>query len=309
MFVDRDDPPVFAYGHDRNRMDLAGTSQLSPYLRFGMLSARQAAVAALRRCADAGRARRGAETWLNELIWREFYMPILLSLPACAREAFGRICAHPLAQRPGRFRRLVRGRTGYPVVDAAMRQLVQTGWMHNRARMIVASFLVKDLLIDWRWGERWFMQHLIDGDPAANNGGWQWTAGWAPTPRPIFASSIPCRRARSSIPTAYISAAGCRSCARADEFIHEPWKMPSEVQRAAGCVIGGTIRCRSWITLWGASAPWQPISNQGGTSAPNRDVSHGLLLQPALSRTRSAGASGEPGPAGAGDGAAWLPQA
>ena len=78
------------------------------------------------------------------------------------------------------------GRTGYPVVDAAMRQLVTTGWMHNRARMIVASFLVKDLLIDWRWGERWFMQHLMDGDPAANNGGWQWTAGTGTDAAPYF---------------------------------------------------------------------------------------------------------------------------
>jgi deoxyribodipyrimidine photo-lyase len=101
------------------------------------------------------------------------------------------------------------GRSGFPIVDAAMRQLHETGWMHNRARMIVASFLVKDLLIDWRWGERHFMQHLVDGDPAANNGGWQWTAGTGTDAAPTSASSTPPARAKSLMQTAVISAAGC----------------------------------------------------------------------------------------------------
>jgi deoxyribodipyrimidine photo-lyase len=125
-------------------MDLAGTSELSPYLRFGMVSASRAAVAALgaaERAADA-RGRRGAETWLKELIWREFYMMVLHHFPAVLEWEFrGDLRAIPWANDPADFAAWCEGRTGHPVVDAAMRQLVQTGWMHNRARMIAASLL------------------------------------------------------------------------------------------------------------------------------------------------------------------------
>ena len=105
---------------------------------------------------------------------------------AWTRRSGTKLRAIPWRNDPAEFAAWCEGRTGYPVVDAAMRQLVQIGWMHNRARMIVASFLVKDLLIDWRWGERLFMQHLLDGDPAANNGGWQWTAGVGTDAAPYF---------------------------------------------------------------------------------------------------------------------------
>ena len=175
---------IHTYADDRNRMDLDGTSTLSPYLRFGMIGLRQA-VHASRITHHA--SSKGAEIWLNELIWREFYIQILYHFPHVARTAFNRSLTNiPWRNKPSEFEAWKAGRTGVPVVDAAMRQLKETGWMHNRARMIVASFLVKDLLIDWRWGEAWFMENLLDGDIAPNNGGWQWTAGTGTDAAPYF---------------------------------------------------------------------------------------------------------------------------
>ncbi|MFN8383092.1 MAG: deoxyribodipyrimidine photo-lyase [Anaerolineales bacterium] len=180
---------IYAYADDRNRMDLDGTSSLSPYLRFGMLGLRQA-VSAAKQAMSKGRsveAKHGAEIWLNELIWREFYIQILYHFPQVAKTAFNASLANiPWRNNESEFTAWKEGCTGMPIVDAAMRQLKETGWMHNRARMIVASFLVKDLLIDWRWGEKWFMENLLDGDPAANNGGWQWTAGTGTDAAPYF---------------------------------------------------------------------------------------------------------------------------
>jgi deoxyribodipyrimidine photo-lyase len=178
--------PIYQYTDLRNRMDLDGTSSLSPYFRFGMLSLRQA----VRATFDVKRSTsnvKGAETWLNELIWREFYISILYHFPHVAKTAFNPALANiPWRNEASEFEAWKRGETGVPVVDAAMRQLLSTGWMHNRARMIVASYLVKDLLIDWRWGEAWFMENLLDGDIAANNGGWQWTAGTGTDAAPYF---------------------------------------------------------------------------------------------------------------------------
>lgn len=180
---------IYAYGEDRNRMDLDGTSSLSPYLRFGMLGLRQA-VSAAQQAMDTARgetSRKSAEVWLNELIWREFYIQILYHFPYVSKTAFNPALANiPWRNDAAEFEAWKQGRTGVPVVDAAMRQLKEIGWMHNRARMIVASYLVKDLLIDWRWGEAWFMENLLDGDPAANNGGWQWTAGTGTDAAPYF---------------------------------------------------------------------------------------------------------------------------
>jgi deoxyribodipyrimidine photo-lyase len=139
---------------------------------------------------------------------------------------------------PG-FAAWCQGRTGYPIVDAAMRQLSDTGWMHNRARMITASFLVKDLLIDWRRGERWFMQHLVDGDLASNNGGWQWAAGVGSDAAPYFRVFNPVLQARKFDPAGDFARAWVPELRRVPEaYIHEPWKMPRDVQRRAGCVIG-----------------------------------------------------------------------
>ncbi len=166
------------YATNRNRADLDGTSSLSPYIRFGMIGLRQA-VHAVRNTQY--------EIWLNELIWREFYIQILYHFPHVAKTAFNPSLANiPWRNNVSEFEAWKRGETGVPVVDAGMRQLKEIGWMHNRARMIVASYLVKDLLIDWRWGEAWFMENLLDGDIAANNGGWQWTAGTGTDAAPYF---------------------------------------------------------------------------------------------------------------------------
>ncbi len=176
--------PISKYAETRNRMDLDGTSSLSPYFRFGMLSARQA-VHAIQPSTFS--LQPSTEIWLNELIWREFYIQILYHFPHVRQNAFNASLKNiPWRNNEAEFAAWKNGRTGVPIVDAAMRQLKETGWMHNRARMIVASFLVKDLLIDWRWGEAWFMENLLDGDLAANNGGWQWTAGTGTDAAPYF---------------------------------------------------------------------------------------------------------------------------
>ena len=180
---------IYTYGDDRNRMDLDGTSSLSPYFHLGMLGMRQAVHAARQSIAAARDeiARRSAETWLNELIWREFYIQILFHFPHVSRTAFNPALANITWENDeSKFEAWKQGRTGVPIIDAGMRQLKEIGWMHNRARMIVASFLVKDLLIDWRWGEDFFMEQLLDGDQAANNGGWQWTAGTGTDAAPYF---------------------------------------------------------------------------------------------------------------------------
>jgi deoxyribodipyrimidine photo-lyase len=240
-FVDGETPPIHRYVEARNRLDLGGTSGLSPYLRFGMLSARQAVVAALAaiEAAPDVEAQKGAETWLNELIWREFYVHILYHFPHVRGRSFRDGLQNiPWDNDEGAFDAWCAGRTGYPVVDAAMRQLAQIGWMHNRARMIVASFLVKDLLIDWRWGERWFMEHLIDGDPAANNGGWQWTAGTGTDAAPYFRIFNPVSQSKKFDPEgAYIRRWLSELRDVPQEFVHEPWRMQPEVQQACGCVI------------------------------------------------------------------------
>ncbi|HKG53301.1 MAG TPA: deoxyribodipyrimidine photo-lyase [Anaerolineales bacterium] len=180
---------IYVYSENRDHMDLEGTSVLSPYLRFGMLGLRQAVHSAQQAMISAKNAvyKRSAETWLNELIWREFYIQILYHFPQVSGTAFNQSLANiPWRNDKSEFDAWKDGRTGVPIVDAAMRQLKETGWMHNRARMIVASYLVKDLLIDWRWGEAWFMENLLDGDLAANNGGWQWTAGTGTDAAPYF---------------------------------------------------------------------------------------------------------------------------
>jgi deoxyribodipyrimidine photo-lyase len=170
------------YATQRDLPGTAGTSRLSPYLRLGMISPRQCVAAAL----EAGPGP-GPDTWVGELAWRDFYVQVMYHSPHVLRGAF-RPAYDALAWEndAGLFAAWQEGRTGYPIVDAAMRQLLQEGWMHNRARMIVASFLTKDLLVDWRWGERHFMRLLLDGDPAANNGGWQWAAGTGTDAQPYF---------------------------------------------------------------------------------------------------------------------------
>ena len=190
---------IYSYSADRNRMDLEGTSALSPYLHFGMLGLRQAIHAARQ---AIGQKRSGqAEVWLNELIWREFFIQILYHFPYVSKRSFNPSYANiQWRNNEDEFEAWKAGRIGVPIVDAGMRQLKEIGWMHNRARMIVASFLVKDLLIDWRWGEAWFMENLLDGDLAANNGGWQWTAGTGTDAAPYFRIFNPVLQSRKFDP-------------------------------------------------------------------------------------------------------------
>ena len=234
--------PAADYDDKRNRLDLDGTSRLSPYLRFGMVSARAAAVAAQNAQAEAreGARAKGLSTWLNELIWRDFYIHILYHFPHVRHTSFRETLRDiPWRNDPAEFDAWCNGQTGYPVVDAAMRQLRQTGWMPNRARMIVASFLVKDLLIDWRWGERWFMNQLIDGDPAANNGGWQWTAGTGTDAAPYFRIFNPVTQSHNFDPEgAYIRRWVPELAAMPSPAIHEPWRLKPQAQQALGCLLG-----------------------------------------------------------------------
>lgn len=233
---------VYDYAQQRDRLDLEGTSRLSPYLRFGMLPPRQAAVAAYEAIAAAPdeAARESARAWLGELIWRDFYAHVLYHFPHARRHSF-REKYRRMAWRDDEagFDAWRQGKTGYPVVDAAMRQLAQSGWMHNRGRMIVASFLTKDLLVDWRKGERWFMQQLVDGDPAANNGGWQWAAGTGTDAAPYFRIFNPISQGKKHDPDgAYIRRWVPELADVPDRYLHAPWEMPEEVQEEAGCIVG-----------------------------------------------------------------------
>lgn len=168
---------------------LDATSRLSPYLAIGALSVRQC-IARLQfeAGADLQQSESGASVWLSELIWRDFYKHVLMAWPHLIKHHPFQAETAAIAWHNDKtlFQAWCDGKTGYPLVDAAMRQLNQTGWMHNRLRMVVASFLVKDLHIDWRWGEQYFMSRLIDGDFAANNGGWQWAASTGTDAAPYF---------------------------------------------------------------------------------------------------------------------------
>jgi deoxyribodipyrimidine photo-lyase len=170
------------YKDDRNNPALDGTSMMSPYLKFGVVHPRQ--------LLDRLDATSGAEHFRSEIAWREFYADVLFHQPRTAWENLQpkmdaiKVDTDDAARE--RFAVFCRGETGYPVVDAGIRQMLATGWMHNRVRMIVASFLVKDLHLPWQWGARFFMEHLVDGDIASNNHGWQWTAGTGTDAAPYF---------------------------------------------------------------------------------------------------------------------------
>ncbi|NEO84345.1 MAG: deoxyribodipyrimidine photolyase [Spirulina sp. SIO3F2] len=182
------DRPLLNYAEARDYPEQLGTSRLSAALRFGAIGVRtiwQATEEAIA-SQNSDEACHSITVWQKELAWREFYQHALYFFPELAdgpyRKQFKQF---PWENNPDHFQAWCRGRTGYPIVDAAMRQLNETGWMHNRCRMIVASFLTKDLIIDWRWGERYFMQNLVDGDLASNNGGWQWSASSGMDPKPL----------------------------------------------------------------------------------------------------------------------------
>lgn len=183
------DDAVHYYNDERDFPARPGTSQLSAYLAAGVISPRQCLHAALRsNNGEFETGNVGAVTWINELLWREFYKHVLVGFPRVSRHRAFRPETEALKWRhaPKDLEAWQQGRTGLPIVDAAMRQLLETGWMHNRLRMIVAMYLTKNLLIDWREGERFFMRHLIDGDLAANNGGWQWSSSTGTDSAPYF---------------------------------------------------------------------------------------------------------------------------
>ncbi len=221
------------YDETRNRLDLDGTSRLSQDLRWGLLSP----VEVVDRAEGAGEGRR---VFVSEVAWREFYAHVLWHHPRVLREPFQAAFAD-LRWRddPAAFEAWREGRTGYPVVDAAMRQLRASGFVHNRGRMIAASFLAKHLLLDWRLGEAEFMRHLTDGDVASNDGGWQWTASTGTDPQPYFRVFNPILQGRRFDPDGdYVrrwvpELAGVRG-----DAIHEPWTLDEREQAAAGVRIG-----------------------------------------------------------------------
>ena len=199
------DTAVENYHKDRDLPSIDGTSRLSPCLTIGTLSARQC----LHRCllargGDLSDNADGPNTWINELLWREFYLHQLEAFP---RISYNLPLRPETARVPWRhdrtqFEQWCEGASGYPLVDAAMHQLNQTGWMHNRLRMLTAMFLAKALLIDWRWGERYFMEQLVDGHFASNNGGWQWSASTGADAAPYFRLLSPVRQAQRFDPEA-----------------------------------------------------------------------------------------------------------
>ena len=217
-----------------------GTSHLSQHLALGTLSPRQVYWSAYTRVQrDEAGMRTGPGVFIMELLWREFYHQILASFPHAQDHAFRKEFRDIRWHRsPRAFARWKDGRTGYPIVDAAMRQLNTEGWMHNRARMIVASFLTKDLLLHWRWGERYFMDHLVDADIASNNGGWQWAAGTGTDASPWFRIFNPVVQGKTYDPDgAYVRRYLPELRHVPDRFVHEPWRMTRAEQKAAGCIL------------------------------------------------------------------------
>jgi len=182
------DGAIAAYQEQRNFPAIDGTSVLSAALKFGAIGVRTVWAATLEATQQSrsDEERDGIRTWQQELAWREFYQHVLYNFPELAEGPYREPFKHfPWEDNEAHFQAWCEGRTGYPIVDAAMRQMNQVGWMHNRCRMIVASFLTKDLILNWQLGEKYFMQRLVDGDLSANNGGWQWSASSGMDPKPL----------------------------------------------------------------------------------------------------------------------------
>jgi deoxyribodipyrimidine photo-lyase len=223
------------YKDARNFPAVKGVSYLSVHLRFGTVSIRHLARTAWNMVSN------GSETWLSELIWRDFYFQILYHNPhiAAGKAYKAEFESLPFPNSHALFKAWCDGQTGYPLVDAAMRQINQTGFMHNRLRMVAASFLVKDLLVDWRWGERYFADNLIDFDLSANNGGWQWAASTGCDAQPWFRIFNPITQSekfdsQGKFIRKYVPELG--SCS--DEEVHAPWQIPPLRQQSIGVVIG-----------------------------------------------------------------------
>ena len=222
------------YAARRDYPALKGPSYLSVHLRFGTVSIRELAAYAWKEGGE------GAATWLSELVWRDFYFAILAWRPDVVSRAFRAEYERlRFEDDPSLWRAWCEGATGYPLVDAAMRQLNRTGYMHNRLRMVSASFLVKHLGIDWRRGERYFAQHLNDYDLAANNGGWQWAASTGCDAQPYFRIFNPVAQSERFDPEGRFIKRYVPELARVPaRLLHAPWRMDAAEQDRAGVAIG-----------------------------------------------------------------------
>ena len=230
--------PVRRYADNHDALGEDGTSRLSPYIHFGAISPR---LIESRLPAGAG-----PDAFRRQLCWRDFYHHVIYHHPGNAREELQERYRGTRYHRAAddaeheAFTAWCDGRTGYPLVDAGMRQLRREGWMHNRARLVVGSFLTKDLGIDWRRGEQWFMRMLIDGDEANNNGNWQWIASVGTDPQPYFRRvyNPALQRERHDPRGAYVRRYVPELSEVPERYLSEPWTMPEEVQRAVGCMVG-----------------------------------------------------------------------
>ncbi len=247
------------YTGDRDRPDREGTSRLSPHLRFGTISVREC----IRRGQKAARrsaSREGTRKWMDELVWREFYHAILAEHPRVLRESYrSEFDAVRWENDEKLFEAWCRGETGYPFVDAGMRELNATGVMHNRARMVVASFLTKDLLIDWRWGEHYFMQRLVDGDPASNNGGWQWAASTGTDAQPFFRIFNPVSQGERFDPEGeYVRRWIPELRGLRGKRVHRPWDSPLEAPEYPPRVVDHAERRERALALYEAARGARP---------------------------------------------------
>ncbi len=228
------------YKTGRDRPDQTSTSRLSPYLHWGQISPRQIWAAVQFALAKQPALGNNAEVYLKEILWREFSYHLLYHLPKLPEAPINQnFIEFPWRQDSVGLRAWQKGLTGYPIVDAGMRQLWQTGWMHNRVRMIVASFLIKDLLVPWQEGERWFWDTLVDADLASNAASWQWVAGCGADAAPYFRIFNPTLQGQKFDPDGayvrqYVPELGNLESA----FIHEPWRAPVELLAKAGVVLG-----------------------------------------------------------------------
>jgi deoxyribodipyrimidine photo-lyase len=232
---------ISGYADQRDRPDKPATSRLSPHLRFGEISPAEIFHAA-RFAADKGAPSRDIEKYLSELGWREFSYHLLHHFPELATSNLqSRFDAFPWRSDAAALKAWQRGRTGYPIVDAGMRELWHTGWMHNRVRMVVASFLIKHLLIDWRIGEQWFCDTLVDADPANNTASWQWVAGSGADAAPYFRIFNPVLQGEKFDPDGvYVRRWVPEIAALPDRLLHKPW-MASPLELAeAKVTIGKT---------------------------------------------------------------------
>ncbi|TCD12439.1 cryptochrome/photolyase family protein [Oricola cellulosilytica] len=228
------------YGEDRNVPSIDGTSRLSPHLAFGEITPFQIWHATEMSRDEVPTA--DLQTFRKELVWREFSYHLLVNCPDLPTANYNSDFDKFPWREPGDLLSAwQRGRTGYPIVDAGMRQLWQTGWMHNRVRMIVGSFLVKHLLIDWRHGEKWFWDTLVDADPASNSASWQWIAGSGADASPYFRIFNPILQGEKFDPTGeYVKQFVPELADIPAKYIHNPWEAPASVQSEAGVRLGET---------------------------------------------------------------------